>query len=111
MTVRFGLIAGPAFPKPRAWWGFGQGPAHFVTVAPSMVFITGGVKVTSLASMARVTRFMSSLTGMFGWNLISFALRQGQQSPRVAFCCSLTRLPIDSPSMEILWAQLEARLN
>ena len=42
----------------------------FVTVAPSVVFVTGGVEATSLASMARVTRLMSSLTGMFEWNLV-----------------------------------------
>ena len=39
------------------------------------------------------------------------ALRQGRQSPRVVFRCSLTRLPTDSPSMGILWARLEAGLN
>ena len=65
----------------------------------------------SFASMAQVTCFMSSLTGMFGRNPIPFALRQGRQSPRVAFRSSLTRLPTDSPSMGILWAQLEAGLN
>ena len=61
----------------------------------------------SLALTARVTRFMSSLTGMFGRNPIPFALRQGQQSPQVAFHCSLTHLPTYSPSMGILWARLE----
>ena len=61
--------------------------------------------------MARVTCFISSLAGMFGQNPILFALRQGRQSPRVAFCCSLTCLPIDSPLMGILWARLEAGLN
>ena len=90
---------------------FGQGPARFVTVTLSVVFVTGGVKATSLASMAQVTHFMSSLTGMFGRNPIPFALRQGRQSPWVVFCCSLTRLPIDSPLMGILRAQLEAGLN
>ena len=34
----FGLIAGPTFPEPYAWWGFGQGLACFVTVASSIVF-------------------------------------------------------------------------
>ena len=65
----------------------------------------------SLASAAQVMCFMSSLTGMFGRNSIPFTLRQGRQSPRVAFRCSLTRLPIDSPLMGILWARLEAGLN
>ena len=65
----------------------------------------------SLASAAQVTCFMSSLMGMFGRNPILFALRHGRQKPRVVFRCSLTRLPIDSPSMGILWAWLEAGLN
>ena len=38
-------------------------------VAPSMVFVTGGIELTSLALMARVTRSVSSLMGMFEWNL------------------------------------------
>ena len=80
-------------------------------VALSIVFTIGGVEVTSLASMARVTCFMSSLTGMFGWNPIPFASRQGRQSPRVAFRCSSACLPTDFPSMEFLWAWLEVGLN
>ena len=57
-------------PSPRAWWGFSQGLAHFVTIAPSVVFATGGVEAMSLASMAQVTCLMSSLTGMFERNLV-----------------------------------------
>ena len=63
------LLAWPS-PSPRAWWGFGQGSARFVTVAPSVVSATGGVEVTSLALTAQVTCLMRSLTGMFEWNLI-----------------------------------------
>ena len=45
------------------WWGFGQGSAHFVIIAPFMVFATGGVEAMSLALMARGTRLMSLLIG------------------------------------------------
>ena len=38
MTVRLVLSLARPSPSPRAWWGFGQGPAHFVTVALSEVF-------------------------------------------------------------------------
>ena len=82
----------------------------FVTVAPSVVFATGGVEATSLASMARVTRLMSSLMGMFEWNLVP-SLVIGSAKPSGGFYCFVTCLPIDSPSMGILWAQLEAGLN
>ena len=47
-----------------------KGRLVFVTIAPSTVFSTGGVEVTSLASMARVTSLMSSLTVMFEQNLV-----------------------------------------
>ena len=47
-----------------------KGRLIFVTIAPSVVFATGGVEATSLASMARVARLMSSLTGMFERNPI-----------------------------------------
>ena len=40
-------------------------------VAPSMVSTTEGVELTSLALMARVTRSVSSLMGMFEQNLVS----------------------------------------
>ena len=49
--------------------GLVEGWIIFVIVAPSAVFATGGVELTSLASMARVMFSVSSLTGMFEWNL------------------------------------------
>ena len=45
-----------------------EGRLVFVIVTPSMVSTTGGVELTSLALMARVTRSVSLLTGMFEWN-------------------------------------------
>ena len=45
--------------------GLVEGQLIFMIIAPSMVFTTGGVELMSLASMARVTRSASSLTGMF----------------------------------------------
>ena len=45
-----------------------KGQLIFVTVAPFAVFTTGGVEAMLLAMMARVTRLMSSLTGMFEQN-------------------------------------------
>ena len=41
-----------------------EGQLIFVIVASSAVFATGGVELTSLASMAHVTRSVSSLMGM-----------------------------------------------
>ena len=38
MTVRLVLSLARPSQSPRVWWGFGQGPARFVTVAPSVVF-------------------------------------------------------------------------
>jgi len=52
---------------PEPCWGL-IGVGHFSCVTPSSVFATGGVELTTLASMARVLRSMSSLTGTFVWN-------------------------------------------
>ena len=72
VTVRLvSLLARPSL-SPRAWRGFSQGSAHFMTVAPFMVSATGGVEATSLASTAQVMCLMSLLTGMFERNLIPF---------------------------------------
>ena len=46
-----------------------NGQLGFVIIAPSIVSITEGVELTLLASMARVTRSVSLLSGMFEWNL------------------------------------------
>ena len=70
MTMRLVLLLARPSLSPRAWRGFGQGSAHSVTVAPFVVFATGGVEAMSPASMAQVTRLMSLLTGMFEWNLV-----------------------------------------
>ena len=45
-----------------------KGRLVFVIVAPSMVSATEGVELMSLASMARVTRSVCSLMGMFERN-------------------------------------------
>ena len=66
------LDLGSGGSSPRAPWG-SVGVGHLSCVTPSLVFVTGGAKLTTLASMARVTHFMSSLMGMFGQNPILFA--------------------------------------
>ena len=48
--------------------GVVEGRLVFVIVAPSVVSATGGAKLTSLASMARVTCSVSLLMGTFEWN-------------------------------------------
>ena len=48
--------------------GLVEGQFVFAIVTPSVVSSTGGVELTSLASMARVTRLVSSQLGMFEWN-------------------------------------------
>ena len=53
--------------SPRALWG-SVGVSRVSCVTLSMVSTTGGVKLTTLASMARVSRSVSSLTGMSKWN-------------------------------------------
>ena len=65
----------------------------------------------SLALVARMTCLMSLLTEVFGRDPIPLLCDRVGKSPRVGFCYSLTCLPTDSPSMGILWAQQEARLN
>jgi len=64
-----------------------------------------------LASVARMTCLMSSLTKVFRWNPIPLLCDKVGKSPRVASRCSLPRLPMDSPSMGFLWARLGAGLN
>ena len=96
----------------------------FVTATPSVVFATEGVEVTSLASMARVTRLMSSLTGMFKWNRgPSFMMGSAYPSCGIPLLLNLPpgrclshsndrlRWPADLPSMEILWAWLKVRIE
>ena len=54
--------------SPRAPWG-PIGVGHVSRITPSSVSANGGAKLTTLASTARVLRSMSSLAGMFMWNL------------------------------------------
>ena len=75
--------------------GLVEGRLVFVIIAPSVVSATGGVELTSLASMARVTCSVSLLMGMSKWNLGPLFV-MGSHSPHVAFQCSLTRLPADA---------------
>ena len=53
--------------SPRASLG-SVGVGRVSCVTPSMVSATRGVELTTLASMARVSRLVSLLTGMFEWN-------------------------------------------
>jgi hypothetical protein len=53
--------------SPRAPLG-SVGVGRVFCVTPSAVSTTRGVELTTLASMAQVSRSVSSLTGMFGWN-------------------------------------------
>ena len=65
----FGVLASPTFLEPPRVVGVrSKGQLVFVIVTPSVVSTTGGVGLTSLASMARVSRLVSSLTGMSEWN-------------------------------------------
>ena len=65
----FGLLASPTSLEPLCVIGvWSRGQLVFVIVTPSMVSATRGVELTSLASMARVLRSVSSLTGMSEWN-------------------------------------------
>ena len=66
----FGLLVSPISLKPPRVAGVqSRGQLIFVIVTLSVVSVIGGVELTSLASMARVTRSVSSLMGMFEWNL------------------------------------------
>ena len=80
--------------SPRALWGSVE-VGHVSCVTPSLVSATGGAELTTLASMARVTRSVSLLTGMSKWNS-GPSFMMGQHSPHVAFHCSLTRLLVDA---------------
>ena len=58
------------FPRaPRIAGVRSRGQLAFVIVTPSVVSATKGVELMSLASMARVSRSVSSLMGMSKWNL------------------------------------------
>ena len=82
-----------------------------MTVAPSAVSIIGGVEATSLCLDVSSDVLDELANRDVRMESDPVALRQGRQSPRVAFHCSLTYLPTYSPSMGILWSRLEARLN
>ena len=65
----FGLLASlTSLEPPRIAGVRSRGQLVFVIVTPSVVSATGGVELTSLVSMARVSRSVSSLTGMSEWN-------------------------------------------
>ena len=67
----------------------------FVIIALSEVSATRGVELTSLASMAQVMCSVSSLMGLFEWNLDPSFVTD-RHSPHVAFYYSLTRLLVDA---------------
>ena len=62
-----------------------EGWLIFVIVAPSTVSVIRGVELTSLASMARVMCSMSSVTGMFEWNLIPLLCDRVNKAPGWCF--------------------------
>ena len=65
----FGLLVSPTSLEPSCVVGVqSRGQLVFVIITPSTISVTGGVELTSLASMARVSRLVSSLTGMSKWN-------------------------------------------
>jgi len=67
------LELGSGGSSPRALLG-SVGVDQISCVTPSVVSATGGAELTTLASMTRVSRSVSSLTGMFEWNPgLSFA--------------------------------------
>jgi len=74
----------------------------FVTIAPFVVSAIEGVELTSLASMARVTRLVSSLTGMFEWNPVP-SLVTGLAKPSRGILLLLNppsnRFPLNGDSM------------
>ena len=89
-----------------------KGRLIFVTVAPSAVFATGRVEAMSLASMARVTHLMSSLTGLFEQNLVP-SLMTGSAKPSGGIPLLLNspsnRFPLNGDSMGSArgWIELE----
>jgi len=54
--------------EPLTPWGF-IGVGHVSRVTPFLASATGGAELTTLVVTARVSRSMSSLTGMSVWNL------------------------------------------
>ena len=74
----------------------------FVTVAPSAVFATRGVELMPLASMARVTRSVSLLMGVFKQNLVPL-LVMGSTKPSGGIPLLLNppsnRFPLNGDSM------------
>ena len=65
----FSLLVSPTFLEPPRIAGADQGLARLCVCHPVRGFHNRRVELTSLASMARVTRLVSSLMGMFEWNL------------------------------------------
>ena len=86
--------------------------ARLVTVALSMVFATGGVEATSLASMAQVTCLMSSLMGVFERNPVPL-LAIGSVKPLGGILLLLNpssnKFPLNGDSMGSArgWIELE----
>ena len=81
-----------------------------MTVAPFVVFATGGVEATLPASMARGARLMSLLMGMFERNLVP-SLMTGSVKPSGGILLICNPPSNRFPSMGILWAWLEVGLN
>ena len=82
--------------------GLVEGRLVFVIVASSAVSATGGVELTSLASMARVMCSVSSLTGMLEWNLVpSLVIGSAKPSCGISLLLnpSSNRFPLNGDSM------------
>ena len=79
-----------------------KGRLIFVAVAPSTVSATGGVELTLLALVARVTCSVSSLTGTFERNLVPLLVK-GSAKPSCGILLLLNppsdRFPLNGDSM------------
>jgi len=98
-----GLIAGPAFPEPPRVVGIRSRTGSFCDCGPVLwFFTTGGIEAMSLVSMARMTCLMSSLMGMFEWNLVP-SLVTGLAKPSCGIPLLLNppsnRFPLNGNSM------------
>ena len=109
----FGLIVGPAFPEPPRVVGIRSRVGSSCDCRPiHSFFATGGVEAVSLASTAQVTCLMSSLTGMFEWNLV-LSLMTGSAKPSSGIPLfrnpPSNRFPLNGDSMGSArgWIELE----
>ena len=108
----FLLLARPS-PSPHAWWGFGQGPAHFVTVAPSEVFCNwrGRGDVARLGGSSDVLYELTNRDVWMESDPVCFATGSAKPSGGVLLLLDLpsNRFPHNGDSMGSArgWIELE----